>query len=210
MSLPLISDNMQFDTILKAIELVLRAEAENQIKLNGTGWKTVRERFDPWNVVVDKMNPGVANIVWTSSNYDSGESTQFENSAISTFSIDCYVSAKATESGWNVVPKDQNAGDVLHTLIAKVYYTVMSRINIDMGLTAGTIVQPFVTRIDKYIPTESNILINGIIAARISCQVKHLEIPPEGEGVPLNVVNVKSYKDEGQTILYVETEVETT
>jgi len=197
-----ITENMYFDTILKAIEAVLKAEAENQVNLGGTGWQTVRERFDPWNVAVDRFKPGVANVVWSASSFDDSESTQFDNVSLTEFVVDCYASSEAQETSNIITPKDQLSADVLHTLITKVFYTLMSRINIDFGLTPGDHVMPFCTNIAKFIPTESNIPVNGVNAARLSYRVKHLETPPENEGVPLEIMNVKSNRSDG--VLYVE------
>jgi hypothetical protein len=200
MSLPLITDNMYFDTVLKAIEDTLNAEAINQVNLGGTGWKTVRERFDPWNVAVDEMNPGVVNVTWSASNFPDSEGNNFDQTSISTFDIDCYASESATETGGVIIPKDQQSADVLHTLVTRVYYTVMSPIYYDLGLTPGTIVRPWVTGIVKFIPTETNIPVQGVIAARISCRVQFCETPPEKQGVDLEIINVKTDTDQGAVV----------
>lgn len=196
MPLPLITTNMYFDTVLKAIEATLAAEAANQVSLSGTGWKTVRERFDPWNVEVDKFNPGVVNIVWSSSNFPDGEGNNFDQTSMSSFDIDLYASQKGLESGGVITPKDQRAADVLHALITKIYYTIMSPIYYDLGLTPGKIVRPWITNIVKFVPTETNIPIQGVVAARLSCQVKFEEIPPQAEGVNLEIINVDTNRDD--------------
>lgn len=208
MPLPAITANMVFDIVLKAIEAVLAAEAINQVNLSTTGWKTVRERFRPWNVNVDKMNPGVANIVWDVSNFPDSEGNQFDMTSLSTFQIDCYASQKAMESGGVIIPKDQRAADVLHTLITKIFYTITSPINIDMGLTPGAIVKPWVTNIVKFIPSENDVPLEGVIAARISCRTKFKEVPPQGEGVPLEVVNVDANRADDDAD-YIETQIDT-
>ena len=197
MPLPLITDNMYFDTVLKAIESTLAAESANQIELGGTGWKTVRERFDPWNVEVDELNPGVVNVVWSSSNFPDGEGNNFDQSSLSSFDVDCYASEKGLESGGVITPKDQRAADVLHTLITKVYFTIMSPIYYDLGLTPGKIVRSWITNIAKFVPAETNIPIEGVIAARLSCRVKFEEIPPQSEGVDLEIINVDSAMSDG-------------
>lgn len=196
MPLPLITTNMYFDTVLKAIETTLAAEAANQIALGGIGWKTVRERFDPWNVEVDEFNPGAVNIVWSSSNFPDGEGNNFDQTSISSFDIDCHASQKGLESGGVITPKDQRAADVLHALITKVYYTIMSPVYYDLGLTPGKIVRPWITGIVKFVPTENNIPIEGAIAARFSCRIKFEEIPPQIEGVNLEIINVDTNRDD--------------
>ena len=202
MPLPLISANMYFDTVLKAIEATLAAEAANQVALGGTGWKTVRERFDPWNVEVDEFNPGVVNVVWSSSNFPDGEGNNFDQTSLSSFDVDCYASQKGIESGGVVTPKDQRAADVLHALVTKIYHTIMSPIYYDLGLTPGTIVRPWITNIVKFVPTETNIPIEGVVAARLSCRVKHEEIPPQITGVNLEIINVDT--DRNDDVDYVE------
>ena len=197
MPLPLILENMYFDTVLKAVESTLAAESANQITLGGTGWKTVRERFDPWNVDVDEFNPGVVNVVWSSSNFPDSEGNNFDQSSLSSFDVDCYASEKGLESGGVITPKDQRAADVLHALISKVYYTIMSPIYYDLGLTPGKIVRPWITNIAKFVPHETNIPIMGVIAARLSCRIKFEEIPPEFSGVNLEIVNVKTTTSDG-------------
>lgn len=206
MPLPLITENMYFDTVLKAVEATLKAEAANQVSLSGTGWQTVRERFDPWNVKVDKFNPGVANVVWSSSNFPESEGNNFDQTSLSDFSIDCYSSQKGIESGGVIIPKDQRAADVLHTLITKVYYTIMSPIYYDLGLIPGTIVKPWITNIVKFVPTESNVPIEGVLAARMSCSVKFDETPPQISGVPLEIVNVDTNRDDN--VDYVEQQID--
>ena len=208
MPLPLISTNMYFDTVLKAIETTLIAEAANQVVLGGTGWKTVRERFDPWTVEVDEFNPGVANVVWSSSNFPDGEGNNFDQSSLSSFDIDCYASQKGLESGGAITPKDQRAADVLHALITKIYYTIMSPIYYDLGLTPGMIVRPWITNMVKFVPTETNVPIQGVIAVRISCTVKFEEIPPPAEGVDLKIVNLDANRDDD--VDYIEQQFDTT
>ena len=197
MPLPLITGNMYFDTVLKAVESTLAAESANQITLGGTGWKTVRERFDPWNVDVDEFNPGVVNVVWSSSNFPDSEGNNFDQSSLSSFDVDCYASQKGLESGGVITPKDQRAADVLHAVVSKVYFTIMSPIYYDLGLTPGTIAKPWITNIAKFVPHEANIPIIGVIAARLSCRIKFEEIPPEFSGVNLEIVNVKTYTSDG-------------
>lgn len=199
MPLPLITTNMYFDTVLKAIESTLKAESENQIALTGTGWRTVRERFDPWTVETDSFNPGVANVVWSASNFPASEGNNFDQTSLSAFEIDCYAAQIGSETGGVITPKDQRAADVLHALITKIYYTIMSPIYYDLGLTPGTIARPWITNIVKFVPTEANVPIQGVIAARISCAVKFEELPPQEVGVPLEIINVKSdTQDEAQ------------
>ena len=200
MPLPLITENMFFDTVLKAIESTLSAEAANQVTLGGTGWKTVRERFDPLNVEVDEFNPGIVNVSWSSSNFPDGEGNNFDQSSLSSFDVDCYASQKGTESGGIVTPKDQRAADVLHVLITKIYYTIISPIYYDLGLTPGKIVRPWITSITKFVPTETNIPIEGVIAARLSCRIKFEEIPPQSKGVNLEIINVKSDTPDGAQV----------
>ena len=197
MPLPLITENMYFDTVLKAIENTLAAESANQVTLGGTGWKTVRERFDPWNVEVDELNPGVVNIVWSSSNFPDGEGNNFDQTSLSSFDVDCYASEKGLESGGVITPKDQRAADVLHALITKAYYTIMSPIYYDLGLTPGMIVRPWITNIAKFVPAETNIPIEGVIAARLSCRIKFEEIPPQSSGVDLEIINIDSAMSDG-------------
>lgn len=197
MPLPLITENMYFDTVLKAIENTLAAESANQVTRGGIGWKTVRERFDPWTVDVDEFNPGVVNVVWSSSNFPDNEGNNFDQSSLSSFDVDCYTSQKGLESGGVITPKDQRAADVLHTLITKVYYTIMSPIYYDLGLTPGMIVRPWITNIAKFVPTETNIPIEGVIAARLSCRIKFEEIPPQSSGVDLEIINVDSAMSDG-------------
>jgi len=197
MPLPLITSNMYFDTVLKAVESTLAAESANQITLGGTGWVTVRERFDPWNVDVDEFNPGVVNVVWSSSNFPDSEGNNFDQSSLSSFDIDVYASQKGLESGGVITPKDQRAADVLHVLVSKVYYTIMSPIYYDLGLTPGMIVRPWITNIAKFVPHETNIPIEGTIAARLSCRIKFEEIPPEFSGVNLEIINVETVTSDG-------------
>lgn len=197
MPLPLITSNMYFDSVLKAIESTLRTEAANQLSLGGTGWKTVRERFDPWTIEVDLLNPGVANVVWSASNFPDGEGNNFDQSSLSSFDIDCYASQVGLESGGIITPKDQRAADVLHALVSKIYYTIMSPIYYDLGLTPGTIVRPWITNMVKFVPTETNVPIQGVVAARISCRVKFEEIPPQIDGVDLNIINVLTDTPDG-------------
>lgn len=196
MPLPLISENMYFDTVLKAIEITLKAESVNQVAIGGTGWKTVRERFDPWTVDVDEFNPGVANVVWSSSNFPDGEGSNFDQSSLSSFDIDCYASQRGLEIGGVITPKDQRAADVLHALITKIYYTIMSPVYYDLGLTPGMIVRPWITNIVKFIPTETNIPIEGVIAARLSCRIKFEEIPPQISGVNLEIINIDANRND--------------
>ena len=200
MPLPLISSNMYFDTVLKAVESTLAAESANQVALGGIGWKTVRERFDPWNIDVDEFNPGIVNVVWSSSNFPDSEGNNFDQSSLSSFDIDCYASQKGFESGGVITPKDQRAADVLHALITKVYYTIMSPIYYDLGLTPGKIVRPWITNIAKFVPHETNIPIMGVIAARLSCSIKFEEIPPQSTGVNLEIINVKSDTPDGAQV----------
>lgn len=202
MPLPLITANMRFDIILRAIEAVLFAESENQKKLGGYGWHTVRERFDPWSLTFDKFNPGAVNVSWSSSNYPEAESDHFEMVSNSEFSVDCYASEKAFEIVGTVFPKDQRTADILHALISKVFYTLMSPINIDLGFAPGYVIRPFVTSVNKFIPTQSGVPVQGVLAARFAYRIKHLEIPPEAAGVSLNYINVKSNREDG--VLYVE------
>ena len=197
MPLPLISSNMYFDTVLKAVESTLVAESANQITLGGTGWKTVRERFDAWNIEVDEFNPGVVNVVWSSSNFPDSEGNNFDQSSLSSFDIDCHASQKGLESGGVITPRDQRAADVLHALVTKVYYTIMSPIYYDLGLTPGKITRPWITNIAKFIPHENDIPIEGAIAARLSCRIKFEEIPPESEGVNLEIINVETVTSDG-------------
>ena len=209
MPLPLITSNMYFDTVLKAIESTLAAEAANQVALGGIGWKTVRERFDPWNVDVDGFNPGVVNIVWSSSNFPDGEGNNFDQTSLSSFDVDCHASQKGLESGGVVTPKDQRAADVLHALVTKIYYTIMSPIYYDLGLIPGTIVRPWITGIVKFVPTENNIPIEGAIAARLSCRVKFEEIPPQIEGMDLEIINVDADRDDNVDLVEQEFDVST-
>lgn len=196
MPLPLITDNMFFDTVLKAIEATLKAESLNQIALSGTGWRTVRERFDPWNIETDVFCPGVVNIVWSASNFPASEGNNFDQTSLSSFDIDCYAAQKGLEINGVITPKDRRAADVLHALVTKVYYTIMSPIYYDLGLTPGKIVRPWITNIVKFVPTETNISINGVIAARLSCQVKFEEIPPNITGASLLVINVDTDRED--------------
>jgi len=200
MPLHLITENMYFDTVLKAIENTLAAESANQVTLGGTGWKTVRERFDQWTVEVDELNPGVVNVVWSSSNFPDGEGNNFDQSSLSSFDVDCYASQKGSESGGVITPKDQRVADTLHALISKVYYTIMSPIYYDLGLTPGMIAKPWVTNIVKFVPSEANISIMGVLAARLSCRIKFEEIPPQSEGVNLEIINVKSDTPDGAQV----------
>lgn len=187
---------MYFDTVLKAIETTLKAESVNQIALGGTGWKTVRERFDPWTVDVDELNPGVANIAWSSSNFPDGEGSNFDQTSMSSFDIDIYASQRGLEVGGVITPKDQRAADVLHALITKIYYTIMSPVYYDLGLEPGTIVRPWITNIVKFIPTETNIPIEGVLAARLSCRIKFEEIPPQISGVNLEIINIDANRND--------------
>ena len=196
MPLSLITENMYFDTVLKAIETTLRAESANQIALGGTGWKTVRERFDPWTVDVDELNPGAVNVVWSSSNFPDGEGNNFDQSSLSSFDIDCYASQRGVESGGVITPKDQRAADVLHSLITKIYYTIMSPVYYDLGLTPGMVARPWITNIVKFIPTETNIPVEGVLAARLSCRIKFEEIPPQISGVNLEIINIDANRDD--------------
>lgn len=208
MPLPLITGNMRFDTVLKAIETTLAAEAANQVALGGIGWRTVRERFDPWNVEVDEFNPGVANVVWSASNFPDGEGNNFDQTSLSSFDIDCYASQRGIENAGVITPKDQRAADVLHALVTKIYFTIMSPIYYDLGLTPGTIVRPWITNMVKFVPTETNIPIQGVIAARVSCRVKHEEVPPQAEGVDLEIVNVDTDRDDD--VDYTEQQIDVT
>lgn len=197
MPLPLITENMYFDTVLMAIESVLKAEALNQTNLGGTGWCTVRERFDPWNVEVDKFNPGVANVVWSTSNFPESEGSASDQSSYSTFDIDCYASQKGIECDGEIVPRDQRAADVLHILVTKIYYTIMSPINYDLGLVPGTIVQPWITNIAKFVPAENNVPVSGFLAARLNCKIKFEEKPPEPtDDVNLRWINIDTNRDD--------------
>ena len=196
MPLPLITSNMRFDPVLKAIESTLVAEAANQVALGGIGWRTVRERFDPWTVEVDEFNPGVANVVWSASNFPDGEGNNFDQTSMSFFDIDCYASQRGSESDGVITPKDQRAADVLHALITKIYFTIMSPIYYDLGLTPGTIVRPWITNMVKFVPTETNVPIQGVVASRVSCRVKFEEIPPQAAGVDLEIVNVDTNRDD--------------
>ena len=195
--LPLITENMYFDTVLKAIETTLKAESVNQIALGGTGWSTVRERFDPWNVEVDKLNPGVVNVSFSAANFPDGEGTSFDQDNVSSFDIDCYAAQVSLESGGEIIPKDQRAADVLHALITKAYHTIMSPINYDLGLTPGTIVKPWITSIVKYVPVEANVAVVGVVAARLTCRVRFEEKPPEEQGVNLEEINIITDTDNG-------------
>lgn len=208
MPLPLITANLFFDDVLRAIETTLNAESANQISLGGTGWRTVRERFDPWTVGVDEFNPGVANVVWSSSNFPEGEGGNFDQTSLSSFDIDCYASQRGLEIGGVITPKDQRAADVLHALVSKIYFTIMSPIYYDLGLEAGTIVRPWITNMVKFVPTEQNIPIKGVLAARISCTVKFEEIPPQDEGVDLEIVNIDTDRDDD--VDYTEQQIDTT
>lgn len=194
MPLPLITENMYFDFVLKAIEQVLKDESENQISLGGSGWETVRERFDPWTL---KSSPQVVNVSFNSASFDTSGVNQFDQTNDANFSIDCYALANAIESGGVIIPKDQRAADVLHALVSKVYYTVMSPINRDLGLEAGKIETPIVLRIEKFIPSESNIPVDGIIAARLSVKITFKEFPPLNEGVALGKVGVDTDTSDG-------------
>lgn len=197
MPLSLIENNMFFDDVLKAIECTLKTESLNQIKLGGKGWTTVRERFDPWNVDVDKHCAGIANIVWSSSNFPGSEGNNFDQTSISAFEIDCYASKAGSKlPGGSIIPKDQNTADLLHEIITKIYYTIMSPVYYDLGLTPGLIVRPWISNIVKFIPTEANIPIVGVLAARMSCGVKFEEIPPQIEGVDLEAINVDTNRDD--------------
>jgi len=197
MPLPLIENNMFFDDVLKAIESTLKAESDNQIALGGKGWVTVRERFDPWNVDVDDQYSGVVNVSWSSSNFPGSEGNNFDQTSNSVFEIDCYAAQKGKGlPGGSIIPKDQNAAILLHEIITKVYYTIMSPVYYDLGLTPGTIVRSWVSNIIKFIPTESNIPIVGIIAARMTCNIKFEEIPPQIEGVDLEVINIDTDRDD--------------
>jgi len=191
---------MLFDTVLKALETTLKAESANQITLGGTGWETVRERFDPWNVTVDKFKPGVVNVAWSASNFPEGQGNNFDQTSLSTYDLDCYAAEKSLESGGEIIPRDQRAADVLHTLVTKVYYTVMSPIYYDLGLTPGTIVKPWISNIAKFIPVETNIPIQGVLAARLTCKIQFCEIPPEKSGVDLQIINVKSNTTDGAQV----------
>jgi len=190
--LPLITTNMYFDTVLKAIESTLKTESANQITLTGTGWKTVRERLDPWNIETDEFNPGVVNVAWSASNFPEGEGNSFDQTSITTYDVDCYASEKGLNTSGVITPKDQRAADVLHALITRVYYTLMSPIYYDLGLTAGTIEKPWVASVNKFIPMETNISLEGVLAARLSYKIKFKETPPCATGVALTSVNIES------------------
>jgi len=73
----------------------------------------------------------------------------------------------------------------------------MSPIYYDLGLTPGMIAKPWITNIAKFIPHENDVPIEGAIAARLSCRIKFEEIPPQSEGVNLEIVNVKTYTSDG-------------
>ena len=84
----------------------------------------------------------------------------------------------------------------------------MSPIYYDLGLTPGTIVRPWITNMVKFVPTEQDIPIQGVIATRISCTVKFEEIPPQAEGVDLEIVNVDANRDDD--VDYIEQQFDTT
>lgn len=195
MALPLITANMEFDIVLKAIETVLAAESANQITLAGTGWKTTRERFDPWDLGAE--GDAIVNVSFNAASFDGSKGGQYDQTNDGSYSVDCYALGNATETAGVIIPKDQRAADILHALITKVYYTLMSPLNRDMGLTPGTITRPWVSRIEKFIPTESNIPLNGIIAARLSLQTAFKEFPPLASGVDLDVIGVTTDTDAG-------------
>jgi len=195
MALPLITSNMYFDTVLKAVEQVLADESQNQLSLGGVGWSTVRERFDPWNAKVDKFP--LVNVAYNTSLFDEGRGSQYDQTNDANYILDCYASAKAVEIAGEIIPKDQEAADVLHALITKVYYTVMSPINRDMGLPSGMIETPWISRIEKFIPTESNIPVEGILAARLSLKITFKENPPLTSGVALDTVRVDTDTSDG-------------
>ena len=197
MPLPLISENMQFDKVLKAIESTLAAEAANQVALGGVGWRTVRERFDPWNVEVDELNPGVVNVSWSASNFPESEGTSFEQVSVSTYDVDCYASEIALAEAGGITPRDQRAADVLHALVTRVYHTLMSPIYYDLGLEPGTIAKPWVTSITKFMPVEANVPVDGVLAARLSYRILFKEIPPQAEGEPLETINATTDTEAG-------------
>lgn len=200
MALPKITENMYFDTVLKAVETVLKAESLNQIALGGSGWNTVRERFDPWNVIKNDFTVGVANVVWSSANFPKSEGNAAWQRNNSSFDIDCYAAQKALATGAVITPKDQRAADVLHELVTKIYYTIMSPINYDMGLGVGKTDGPWITGIVKFVPTENNIPIMGVIAARISVDFKFNEEPPKAGENNLETINVITDTPQGAEV----------
>lgn len=189
---------MYFDTVLKALEQLLKDESINQGNLGGLTWTTTRERFDPWNVKADKFP--LVNITYNAGSFDEGRGSQTDQTHGASYILDCYASANAFAVGTSITPKDQRAADVLHELITRVYYTVMSEINRDIGLPAGKIVTPWVNRIEKFIPTESNVPIEGVIAARLTVSMSFQEFPPTNTGVPLSVVNITTDTSDGALV----------
>ena len=184
--LSLIISPMYFETVLLALEQLLKEESANQVTLGGEGWTTVRERFQPWAA----REFLVVNVVYNSGSFDQGKGSQTDQMHDAAYAIDCYASKNAIEEESVIIPGDQRAADALHFLITKVYYTVMSEINRDIGLPAGKIVTPWVTRIEKFVPTESNVPIEGIIAARLTLSMEFKEEPPVATGVPLEVTGI--------------------
>lgn len=192
--MPLITENMYFDVVLKALETMLKNEAQNQVDLGGSGWDTTRERFDPWNS--DEFP--LVNVAFNAAAFDESQVNQEDQNNKANYIVDCYASANALiHDDGSIVPKDQRAADVLHALISKVYYSIMTPVNRDLGLTPGTIETPIVLRIEKFVPTESNIPVSGIIASRLSVKITFDEFPPLVSGIPLKTINIDTETQSG-------------
>ena len=195
MTLPLITTPMYFDTVLKALEQLLKDESVNQIFLGGTGWETTRERFDPWNSEADGFP--LVNVSYNTGSFDESKGSQTEQTHDSNYIVDCYSSANALKSGSDIIPKDQRAADALHFFVSQIYYTLMSELHRDIGLPAGMVVTPWVNRIEKFVPTETGVAVEGVIAARLSLSMSFREYPPVFTGVPLEIVRVDTDTDKG-------------
>lgn len=193
MPLPLIATPMYFGTVLDALEQLLKDESANQINLGGEGWTTVKERFSPW----DTNEFPIVNIVYNSGSFDKSAGSHSDQTHAGAYLIDCYNRADAVESAGNITPMDESAAIGLHLLVTKIYYSLMTEVNRDIGLPIGKVVSPWVDRIEKFIPTENNVPVEGIIAMRITLSMNFKEFPPIGTGADLETLEVITDTDEG-------------
>lgn len=193
MPLPLITSPMYFGTVLDALEQLLKDESTNQVNLGGEGWTTVKERFSPW----DTGEFPVVNIVYNSGNFDKSRGSHSDQTHSGAYLIDCYARADAVENAGIIRPMDESAAISLHLLVTKIYYSLMTEVNRDIGLPIGKVVSPWIERIEKFIPTENNVPVEGIIAVRITLTMQFKEFPPIGTGNTLEIIEAITDTEDG-------------
>lgn len=207
----LITGQDAFEIIRDQIALILVTEIANQqVLAAGAGedpelWKVriYKERGNAWEQYLNDPadTSPLCNIWCDGGNYLMGSSNTIKRqNAESVFNLDCYGYGKSGDDGAGHLAGDLLAVENTHRAYRLVRRILMASEYTHLGLR-GTVFRRFPTNYTPFQREYNGAPVENVYAMRLVLSVSHDEFSPQQAEEVLEILNVKTYDRDGQTLL---------